>query len=1488
MRTGSSAAAIQSLETQSVASPAFRVLSYDLLWRFSQSTTGATDLSSNVPMSAIVASGGSTGRVSGYSAIGLYVATLDAASVANCGPYTSNTSRVQVSGPECLRGSFDGSSNFYFTSAAFGAQPVVRRRDTGGTTTNVSPAIPVTLINTATMMRRVDAVCWTVNGTIVRIGHYNFDQDIFTAEFWLCTASSVTRLNTIIQGDLPDSPSAFVALHGSYTSANSNGQTICVVSTDGKRPLSFTVTNGIESDIAPAIPVDAVPNGHEFLPTCLTKIGNLFYMGIKQGRPMGDGTGVYMACYLTSADLQCWSIGEYSSYITASSLPFVIPDYPVAPSSVVYALSNGSAWSAPARNVDNPTISKTDISAHILEMSGSHAANSADSLILITKSSAAITALYPGAGLTIETGYNNSTGGPERLQVAEYIVVASPRTVTAAGVIASEVQCVDQASWRLINWSSSTDIDRWSRLDHEDPLTDMSQMAIKTPKRDVEVTSADKLVSVGLNDPFVAYTPGRDARDGIARAIIRFGSADANSLSSFGFVFGAGDKGFNAMMVPKNNTWTGYVQTQVAAVSSNLRANTPWATPRRMQGLWESVLTDQFAKIVKHPNAAFSGQDVYFRNSFTFSANTDYEVVMRKHGRRLQVFARAINRTNAGFVGASQMTLVAEYRWNEHSKIGYEVNSYWGFACGTDVFVSADAFAGSEYGDIEQSLSTSQNMTNFSRLVATGGVSGANSLTNVAAQPGFNLSSLTVGMYVYVAPQGFAAVAHKITSITIGTPTNIVLSGNFVAGPPNGTSCQIFLQANGQVFGQATSGVSDYSDTMGKPFLNDPGATKRNRRVGGYGAFISNDNTACSLRYVETDGVVHTLRSGSVFNGGTYLGWDLTNPMRTSEGSIGLPFGSTAANSGSDPLKWRFVMHQGRLFAASAATYGLPTGTADRRYMIVNDEIVRYRDMTFKRTDGVTDETWCSIPAYYTPLAATASNSTVLTHWNSGGNQPGTIFSTIPDVSGLLVEISSRNTDNLEESRQYYAASATAGPPSTLTLTESYPNSITDLECIAIVSGRGQFATAKTQHSATDPVCYYPITPGATAKITNLVQVKQFAAHRGLYSSVEDDLKYVASLTGVRDIRFRNRGTFSGTLGTAQTTLSASESDFVLDMASHIFAGTDNRLRVLFRSKYTLDIQGALSAGQITAGRLGNVRLRLAVDATSPITAGGDGMKWIADVEVPLSDVCPFGSVSGSFTENAALLQATRVVLRQNLLSIEINGQQIWVFDLSIYNTDSGHSHYYQQYGPVALQYTLSGSAMNAKLQEMPSQVENHVIDMGASGTESLSFVLDGRHIYSRTTQTGGIEFAQFSTRDNAGTVSTNLLQDSRSNSALDIAGHVLTTGAEFGEGIDDAWIRQNGYRFGTSQNHLLDTVSDSSRESTLIIRLAKEMSRQAQLSLSRVRPILQPEDYVSVSYTSSGDGPASAAEEFVITSVEWSIRREAMSSLLNLRKRYL
>lgn len=1374
----------------------------------------------------------------------------------------------------------------YLYTAIHDASGVKVRR---ATLTGTSNPVTVTLADwsgyfgdaysdTSSLVRRVEAVCPTDGGgVVVAVGTHDFVGDLSTINFyWLPNASTVVTLNALIQMPLTETYSTMraTARHCPHISAiydTGSGATFVFANDQVRgRAVFFSIQQGVDSMVRPVVPIDPDATALALMPLTVSKFNGVYYLTARFTRSTGPATATTATafdCYLQSSDCENWSFGERSFYLSSADQRGTLLMRSDSPTTMLYG-GNARVLSASATKLQTSNSSqRATLDNYIEGWSLDQVSNGADKATLVISNPPVAggngtftgsAQLKRGTVLYLQSGQSGTN-----TDVGAYGIDGVQESTTIQGRTTLKITGRDIAAKRLIDTNAPVEMAFDSRKVVEEALASLSGLMVKTPEVDVSANSQDGILYTGLNDPMIAYVDADQSGDALMRATVTFTVSDNYHVGSLGFVFGAADDGTgNVLLVPKTNTWTTYgtaTSPKVRKLSLNAvspgdpnAANTGWNFSPRVNAMW---VTNTAGNI---RTATVNGT---YRTAlgFNIGAGTTYDLVARIAGRRVQLFAKAKVNTAAGWSNGAAWALQTEFLFDYQSRKSQSGKDYCGLTLSNDVFVDTTAFAQAVHDDIDTSITDAQELPGFNTYTGkTGGYeSSGYQLTNVSGWSGY-----TAGQYIGVGDNTSTSNKgiHLITSISPSNTINI--TPNVTGAYANGTQFYIFKQSVADEWAYADSGNKPRT-ASGTVVSQDPGATRLSTAMRGKALFVDDTNTAFQVRRVRTDGIRHYLLEGNSVN---TLGWDDTNPI---------PVGSFHTSS-SDPAQWRMILHHGYLFTGTAATYGLPT----TGYMRADNEKLRYQVSTLTKRDGSTTYQWTEIPHwYFTAKTGSAPVSNIYVWWNGTG-EVGEDFAQFN--AGSLVEILGRNGS--DTSKRYYVDSVvdvpspSAGSTSYIVLSPSYENDLRGADNgytsgdIVCVSGRGQFNTAKTTHDSTTPIQYCPVDGSGN---TPTIKVSRFDCYSGIYQSVEDALKRTAAIAGQRSVTFRNRHTTpttnaTTTLGTSDYTIPITESlsNFCLDARVWIPGNSTNAtgtagitganaLKINFRSYYRLQIQQYATSADINAGQQGQLRIGLQTTSTD-ISAGTDSLRWLEVVTLPLSDYSLSGSYSGSapnftLSNDATRLVDLRVVVQNNRVTVEINAQHVWTFNLDTYVLDTGATLRRDTAGTITVAYTASPPSYTAtfRVQELGEELKRAVLRVGASVSSSIDDIAKSRRVRHRATAAGGIEFSRYEVRDDAGTMTENLWQDNWATEDTTQLGHYQVSGDSdeaTGEYINETFILAEGYRFGASSASNIITPDQAILEAKLLTNEARESANVRQISGVGMLEI-QPEDKVTLAY---------------------------------------
>ena len=1457
-----------------------------------------------------------------------------------------------------LKGDFND-TEFLVGTFGFSSNPYVARYHlSDATLASASAEVTDRVLDGASTTKkvRIETVCELdgVNSLMV-IGIHDITNKLSTLEFWVVGPTNHYQLDTTLQVVLPDTETWAHYDSGArycanvYAINNGNGYTMVANDLATGRAVQFrwNPDHGIESQLQQVIQIDADASTVTFTPTGLRKINELYYLSGRFSRPMTDGTIDTYAAYLTSNDAWNWSVGERSFLISGDNAMAQLVDCTDL-IDTIYAIgyqsdAHGVLYQATARVID---VNGTPTELRFIKWSLDQGTDAGDSVAFELASDNPV---KEGQTLIFEAGWKDDDDTLIRVKMGEYVAVQLPDDVTIAGPQTEQVQGIDVA-FRLQNeWIASVDVAQASRTMHTDSLDALDKLIVKTIMRDVKVKSQSDpanvkkavtltdgaLYSESLNDPLIAYSTERDNRDGMWYAEVEFAATDDGCQQSFGFVFGASATKFNAVLIPKVSDWTGHRFDDVGPilVKSDLQPKDAvsglgeWVTSFRIDSLIETSLGTTPGSVLVTKVDAINTAAYRPTGAWSFAAGHKYQVALRKHGCRLQVFTKIMDYTPENCIDNAVWAMVAEFKLDDSVQNSWDDRPYCGIALATDVWVSTQAFAEAEYGDIDTAIAgagyfdwvdtyTVGQCSFYLGLDHQGGPEESHGGHGTYEEYNGNNDHLQLSGVTEWPPEFAVGATFSVYGPDSGTSSGITIKsmtddGSFKFeidallygvwwwyadyGGGVGTyttkgfhaSESMIITGPGlsQDYGYARSGYEVISQTiLGTTVLSttDSGVVKRTGKSRGKSFTINDgsDSTAEFTRFASSDGANHVYMSGN--SGGS--AFDLTNPI-------------------ANPRVWSFKMNPSLIMPQASTDFGLP----DEGYFKLDDEYVRFRNEMFpwfggSLTEGRRYNHWCMVPTdYFVLTKATAGETGILNLMQWLSSTFGEVDSTggmfdYTNVKGMLAEIRSRtNATNIttDSSVKYYVASTTPnnddghvsyGNNHFVTLDKPYPNDIVEPGAgqaadILIVSGRAQLGTDKSLHDAAAPVVFYPMPltdPATLEPLPWLIRVDSFDQFQGLFMSTEDDLKYTCAMAGIRNTHFRSLGNYTGVLSTTPVTLASDVSNFVLDIKAHLYGDADNRLQITFRGgKYILDLRHHITADSLANGRMGDIEYRLQAP-DSGVTLGAHDAKWLDQNTIALGS----RDISGVYadethTEDTAIQLSIRIAARDNLIAIEVEGQQVWTINLDRFSYLDGDSkaQNYTVLTPGTLTISRSATStlpVTARLQELAGEIEYHIIDMGSSLAQALGFLLDGRHIWSRSEPDSGVLFTTNMTRENwsyDSSIVKKYVQDSQLQTVVDIAGHIIVTGAEFGGAMDVDWIKDHGYLFTMGNNRLLNTVQDSRDEARIVLRVAREHAMARSLTGPALLDI-QPLDKFSVQRDAVGDIKAIASTAYVVQSV--------------------
>lgn len=1474
VRSSGNIATLISLEQANVQAPEVAVYSGRALRRFGEhSTTAPSGVDTQLPYSAVQINNSPTILIANQSGDGsLRVRSAsDAAGSLNLSSYTNSYS------PACLHAGWDGST-FYYATWSWGGQPTVYSATWNGSALGGGTSlgtIPVTTENSGSAITRVESVQPVGgSGVIVAVGHHVAPINTSTIEFFLVTGGQAYRLKNIIQwhykngigfGQWYQVARWAAHVHAIETDAGREFTVVANGSPNGAA-LQFWVREGVESSIEPAIWTDPMYSDVGFVPTGLCSIGQTYVLSGRFIRPSSDNlTTTYVTGYSVSSDGRHWSAGSWNSFVTAENVSGAMVQ-PTSSTPYLYYIAPGRVYRSSPLPGDSSASPMQQITAGIASLKHQDQSNGINSLEVSTLDTANI---EPLTALSAYAGYSGTL-----IKLGDFIVDRVSRDYGESGVGRRiYVSALDTASWLLKRWASPIDVDRWTATIIEDDLKKATKVIYKCGLGAVKHDETTGLLVRRLNDPVVAYASSRDERDGIAKARVTFAAHDGYALSTFGFVIGGGHDGFNTFVIPMTNSWTGYTLNAPQMRRSNLDPQKKFSVARGITGLVATSLTEQYAKMTLPADGEYLDS-----NTWTASSTTTHEFVCRVFGGEVQIYARTPIFTEASIAGSAAYMLIRRFRFGRNALKNYD--SYWGITASVDTWCSTTNNMCGEYEDVIISLTSASELIPLSSFTTAVLTAQRDNVNSSRLNTTTNLSWLTAGQTIRLYRAG--VLDTKATVLAVGA--NYVDIANYRTATPismpgsGGEDWTIYVPASlDQEYALTRSGYVKQTTQDGVIVTTDPPSGKMSNAMIGRGAYISDDSTAISPRVMRFDGLNSYLVSGSHYingggqnggpgtSGGTFEGFDMTSPL-------------------AQARDWRLFFPHGYFFAGQASQYGLPNAG----YFMIDDEIMRYLPLVYYKPGARPGNfgtanyiTLC--PVWIAPLAAAAAGTTVL--YNKyfasinkiAGDDIGRIGSSADiygvtfNPAGLLVEIHGRNSiasvATLEPQREHRVASVTPGAntsqatASYLTLQAAYPNEVVGPGAqggdIIKVSGRAALGTKKTRHRAAAPLVYYPAST-INQKIDPFITISRADYFIGRRQTAEDALKYVCGLVGIRSPQFSSSFYYAGNLGSG-VTVNVSGNDHVVEYIGPIHVAIDFQ----YRGGINVQLQG-LSGGEV------RVRLHLPGSNIAP----ANGYRLLEQATIPVSSL----SVNGSNQSHVV-----RLITAKNIISLELDDQPLWSFNLDAYN-DIGIN--FSQYTGGLIVGSHNGSSWSSvsvnciiRVPDLGGEVENLPIDMGTTGDSALSLLMSNRYIYARPTQDGSYYFTNYRTRDDLGSWTNRASAGQIASDGLGQYGHVSVVGLESSDHIDAGWIYEKGYSFSMANNHLLRTPSENAREAAMLVKLSREQSGQFSADMPGM-PQAQSGDMIGIT---QNYGATSASFQAVVDSHTLTYRPGSMVSSFGL-----
>jgi hypothetical protein len=237
-------------------------------------------------------------------------------------------------------------------------------------------------------------------------------------------------------------------------------------------------------------------------------------------------------------------------------------------------------------------------------------------------------------------------------------------------------------------------------------------------------------------------------------------------------------------------------------------------------------------------------------------------------------------------------------------------------------------------------------------------------------------------------------------------------------------------------------------------------------------------------------------------------------------------------------------------------------------------------------------------------------------------------------------------------------------------------------------------------------------------------------------------------------------------------------------------------------------------------------------------------------------------------------------------IAVEINGKHVMTFDLDEMTHTDGTSYKRLTPGDILLSYAsaVAGNSASIRLLELWAEHKSLMLLMGVSTSGAIKKLCDRWAIRSRATQTGGLEFSSFTSRDDAGTLQKSLQTHAHTGDDGHDVTMVMVTGEQSGMYIDAANMAAEGFAFKTSSNSDAATVQESNEAAQSVARESVEFATQETVNTT-ARTAAEVEDKVTLTYAPGGDAPAFASADFVITALTTTYGEKVDTERFDLRR---
>ena len=1496
-----------------------RVVASDELISFASLTTQATGtLDKNVPQSFALRAGGTYCYVALRRTDGtarLQVGTL--ATLANWGL----TGGAQISSATDLMmraGVYTDASNssYVYTAVASGSLIQLKRQQINAITSdpptislaNYGITFGAALTNTSALVRRVEVICPTAAGIVVAVGTHDFTNARSTIQFWLLPdASTAVQLDTLLQADLTETYAhwydcAYWAtfVTAIYDSAGASIRVIANAHPDGQS-CEFSIRNGVETAFKPVAPVDPTYGRVTFRAASVSQVGSLFYLCGRITFILSDDSAQGFDCMLTSSDALHWSLGEFNFVLQAGDgMGALVVDTASSPTLLYYG-GNGfcnTAQAAPGQGYNTATRQMTlypQVGATLGQKSlspnnfGASFSNTAGALSDDPRMSG-------GAQLKVQAGQWNTYA-----DVGVFVIDKPNDPVTPAGRQPLSISTRDLGHSSITDYDALLTIDVRGRDSVDSVLDTLDNFTALTRTSDIlNVNDSDNsgkdpldydvvlnsggLLSKALNNPFLARADlAGGTRDLFMRATVSMpNTGDAYAIPTFALLCDVADDGsFLGVLIPKTASYG--TKTKPRFIRSNLApvdeaANTGgFNFETSYQALWLHPDYDAGDVDKKYLQACLELASHYSTEiAFAHAAGTIRDYVLRRSGRRLQLTSRLHDYEQATCAQNAAHTLVSEYAFGDDERSILTGRTRPGLGANTDAWAMKQVGKGLG-AKAESTLTDAGEDGSATTLIASFDdgrfQSGDNSYCHVYSASPITFNASEVAHILWSGwNQDVTIVSYTATDAYSGTLV-FTSTWHFPSSAPwaSGTmpTGGVMVRPNAETWGYSGSRYKSYNVTGGSVQVN-PLAGLITESYGGRAAFVT-DSTVLSIRHILWTGDSAELISG---NFPMQMAWDPTGPTLNSKAYINA---------------WRMIMRPNLIYAGYLSDLGLPTTGLLRTS---KREKIRYAQYTWNKPGhgNTAMVKWTEVPTFYSALKRQNAGLNTLTQYDNGTIQVGddwTHISDITPVAGLRVEVTSKTGTQPAKAKTIRAVSvAAATHGGVMTLDSAIASAIRqagdngDTGDFSIIDGRAQKGTDLADHDADSALCYVPesITSDNAA---SYVTVSRYAAYAGTHLSVEDALRNLCTIAGVRSVAFRNLMTsayvnapYTLTLTTTPQALPLADtlSDFLLDMSVHLDATA--RLQIDFRTRDGVAAYYRLAIHQPSTGTV-----QVGLETLSTDVNAYSGRRWL--------DLSPALRVSGVTLGTAAADNvALRVIVLGASISVEINGLHVWTFNLAEMARADGTSYYQQIAYNVLLSYssTLAGNSCSVRVPELWMACAPVTIKTGGSVGSAIQQLCTKYHACSRITADGGLAFAQFVVRDDGGAFARGITLHEHQPRNMRAPALVLITGDTTGLFFDVTRARAEGFS-AAAQDGKATTTQEANIEAQLVAREAAEQAITEPIT-THFRTADEIEDLKTIAYApANAAAPQQSALQVVVTSIDTTFGARKAESKYKLRR---